>query len=146
MERKTTWMRCLLIGISLLIILAFVQCKKRVDYFVRGDFVYVNSTDSVIEVKGDETFVLKPDEQHVIKESGEGPEIVTTESYVAPFSSAMVIYNSNKCDTLASGPGLGKGEGPLGINNYVSEKVGERHFKFTYTFTNADFADAKPCK
>ena len=143
MERKIIWMRFLTLGISLMCMPTFVQCKKRVDYFVRADFVYVNNTDLVIEVKsGADNFTIKPQETDTIKINGEGPQEVTEKNYLPPFQGGqIIIYGNIKCDTLTI-----PRESITGIDNYTSEKIGERYFRFTYTFTDADFADAKPCK
>jgi hypothetical protein len=147
MQQKTTWMRYLTLGISVMIIFALLQCKGEVDYFVQGTYVYVNSTDSLIDVKsGVYNFKIKPNDSHKIEQGGEGSEDVSAQNYVPPMISAVVKYGNEKCDTLDSGFKVGAGEGITGISNYTSEKISKRHYKFTYTFTNLDYNKARPCK
>jgi hypothetical protein len=112
-----------------------------------GTYVYVNNTDSLIEVKsGVYNFSINPNEFHTIEQTGDGSKNISEEDYVPPMTSAGIIYASTKCDTLDTGVKVGKGEGILSLENYKSEKVGDRHYKFTYTFTDIDYKKAVPCK
>jgi hypothetical protein len=147
MRQKTTWMRYLTLGTSIVALLSTISCKKNVDYFVTGTFAYINNTDSLIEVKGGTyDFKINPNESHSINQAGEGPKEVNEKSYVSPILSAVLIFNNSKCDTLDSGLNLRNGVGITGIENYTSEKVGERHYKFTYTFTEEDYNKAVLCE
>ena len=143
MQQKITWMRFSALGISFIGVLAATNCKKRVDYLAIGTYVYVNNTDSLIEVKNAPyLFTIKPKESHTIEQSGDGSKDLTEKNYVAPFTGGQVIIYGNKmCDTLFVSK-----EGISGIENYKSEKIAERHYKFTYNFTDTDYKKAVPCK
>ena len=123
--------------------ISITNCKKKKDYLSIGTYVYVNSTDSLIEVKNAPyLFTIKPKESHTIEQTGDGSKELTEKSYVAPFTGGQVILYGNKmCDTLTSSK-----EGISGIENYTSERISERHYKFTYTFTQSDYKKAVPCK
>lgn len=147
MQQKPTWKHYLMLGISLLFTILFNQCKKKVDYTVLGTFVYINSTDSIIEIRNSQyNLVIQPNTSNQILIDGEGPEKVNEDSYVPPMNSSILIFNNFKCDTLNTGDKIGNGEGILGIKNYTFEKIAERNYKFTYTFNTNDLQKAKPCK
>lgn len=146
MVQKTTWMRSLIFGISLICANLFFQCKKHVDYLSMGTYVYFNDTDSLIEVRsGVYDFAINSKQSYIIEQRGDGSKNVSENDYVPPMTSAGVIYAGTKCDTLNSGIKVGKGEGILNLENYKSEKIGERHYKFTYTFTEVDYKKGVPC-
>ncbi len=144
-EQKTTWMRCLTLGTSLfaIAIYAIFSCKEEKDYLVKGTFVYVNNTDSLIEIKnGPYIFTVNSKDTYTIEQMGDGSKEVTEKSYVAPYAGGqIIIYGKKMCDTL-----LVSKEGIAGIENYKSEKIGDRNYKFTYTFTDIDYKKALPCK
>ena len=148
-HKTTTLMSYLILGISLLSIFITAQsCTDEGNYQLYGDYIYINDTDSVIEVKGPYGFVINPQEEHTIKISPEGPEHPTVhdDNYDPVFKNlTVVVFNNNLCDTLHEGKEGGTDEGILGIDNYTSEKVSDRYFKFTYHFTDEDFVDAVPC-
>lgn len=91
-------------------------------------------------------FAIAPDGKHVIEVDGDGPKDVTFDNYAPPMVYAIIIYNNNKCDTIYGGGKNGTGEGITGIINYTNQKIGDNHYKFTYTFTDADFKNAVKCK
>jgi hypothetical protein len=142
MIQKRTRKPYLMLGISILCLFMFMQCKKSVDYVVKGTYVYVNSTDSLIEVKGGESFIISPKQTHTIVVDGEGGKDISAKSYEPPFGSAVIVYGSSRCDTLRA---YSK-KGILGIDNYNNEKIADRNYKFTYTFTETDYKKAVPCK
>ncbi len=101
----------------------------------------------MIEVKsGVYDFTINPSQSHIIEQGGEGPKDVSEKNYVPPMTSALIIYSSTKCDTLDTTNKIGTGEGIIGISNYINEKIGNRHYKFAYTFTDIDYKKALPCK
>jgi hypothetical protein len=133
-----------MLGISLVSLIVWTNsCKTDKDYLVTGTYVYLNETDSVIEIeRGQYPFVIYPKQSHTITASGEGPEFVTVNNYVSPFNGEVVIiYGMNKCDTL-----FNPTEGILDLKNYVVENIDAWHYKFTYTFTLADMDKAVPCE
>ena len=146
MKIKITWIKYLLIGTGLVMIFIFSQCKKKTgDYNVKGKYIYINETDSVISVEGSEGFTLDPRASKTILQERDGPENPRAEDYYPPSYSGIIKYN-NKCDTLKLYGTIGKGEGILGIVNYTSNKIADRNYEFTYRFTTAYFQDFKPCR
>lgn len=145
MLQKIIWMRCLLIGTSLSFMLLFQSCKEEADCLVIGEFVYKNTTSFSIETpKG----TIQPNKSMMIKEEGLGSCEVSKESYISPFHGGVtVIFDNQKCLSYEGGLKANEGEGPVGIANYNSSKVADRHFKFEYTFSDSDYekAQAEPC-
>jgi len=140
-------MRYLTLGISLVALFTTLSCKKKADYLVKGIYVYINDTDSLIDVKsGVYDFKVNPKQSYTIEQVGDGSKDATEKSFVPPMTSAILIFNDSKCDTLDSGLKVGKGEGILGIENYTSEKMGERYYKFIYIFTEVDYNKAVLCE
>jgi hypothetical protein len=144
MEQKTIWTRFLITGISIITLALLELCScKRVDYKVSADWVYINNTEYQIETG---LFVLSPKETVSFQQSSEGPKEIHAEDYVPiTYDSPIIIYNGDKCDTLNYGDKAGKGEGILGTQNYQYEKIGERYYKFIYTFTEDDYLKAEDC-
>lgn len=143
MLQKTIWMRYFTLGISMIFITLFTQCKKHQDYLVKGTYVYVNRTNYLIEIKrGVDLFTLNPNESHTIEQIGEGPKDVTEKDYIPRFQGGeIIVYDNEMCDTL-----LISKEGFTGIENYLSQKLGDRNYKFKYTFTQTDYQKAQPCE
>lgn len=142
MQPKTTWMRCLLFGTSL--VLTASHCAD-VDYQVKADFIYINEITHSIELISINGFSLSPNSAYTIKTEGDGGKNTTSDSFVPPFLDGIVVYNGIKCDTLSSGTMAGQGEGPAVIQNYESVKLRENHFEFTYRFTEAPYSAAVDC-
>ncbi len=115
----------------------FAGCgSPEIDYVVKADWVYINDTEHTIEVKGFYNFTLEPQGSYTIYQDGDGPEQTTEESYIAPFVfgiSTIVIDGETEIPIGDSGITDRK--------NYTSEKIADRHYKFTYTFTDADFPE-----
>lgn len=99
-----------LIGISLVTILIAKSCTKRADYAVKGTYVYVNQTDSLIGIKsGVYDFSIAPKNSYTIEELGDSEKNTSEKNYVPPMTSAVVIFNNFKCDTLDRGSKAGEG-------------------------------------
>lgn len=145
MLQKITWRHYLILGSYILVLNSTLSCKSDIDYVMLGDYIHVNNTDTVININGNRSFKINSKQSHIINILGDGPEVVTEKNYVPPFTFVVITYNDTLCDTLTSGPKAGLGEGILGIDNYTSEKVADRHYKFTYTFTQADIDKAVLC-
>jgi hypothetical protein len=149
-HKTTTSMYYLILGISLITILISAQSYStdRNLYQLHAQYRYINDTDSIIEVRGySMSIALNPKQEFAVKNSPEGPEHPTPNNFHPPFwGSTVVIFNNYKCDTLQQGDVLGEGEGILGRDNYIIEKLSERSYKFTYHFTVEDFLDATPCQ
>jgi hypothetical protein len=145
MRQKITWTPYILFGISSFFAVVFFGCKKEIDYKVSADFIYINETAYSIEVISERPFILPPMSKHLIMIEGDGEKEVSPESFVPPFLDGIIIYDNVKCDTLLSGQVAGQGEGPTGIQNYISRIKGKRYFEFTYTFTLNDYIKSEEC-
>ena len=141
MVQKNIWMRYFMFGISVVCVSFFTHCKIHRDYSVKGTYVFMNSTEYVMEVKASPSFFLKPKQSHTIEVITDGAKDVTHKSYSPPFWSAILIYDHVRCDTIQD-----LGEGVLGIDNYRHEKIADRHYMFLYTFTETDFKKSILCK
>jgi hypothetical protein len=143
----------LITGISLLL----SGCNgTSVDYACFCEFVYANQTDYTVRLKikgpaNQEVFlVIHPqsvvDAPQQIPDSGKTPD-----SFIDGQNGLNMLLDmtdnlrkSTICIDHATCVDCEK-SGVVEISNYQCEMLGERHFKYTYTFTDADFADAKPC-
>ncbi len=158
MEHKITWMRYLVIGISLPTIILLASCRK--EYTVQVDFIYINETPygvsyNYIALDNSDTinlFKLEAETQKIIVVGGDGgadknPNIETCcEGYLDDLQghgfAILVIFDDLKCITYE------EGEGPTTtniLNGYEKRVVAERHFEFTYRFTEEQFNDAELC-
>jgi len=143
MIQKTTWKNCLIFGINLIGIVFVLGCKpKEVDCLVKAKFIYVNQTNYNIETP---IGIISPNSSLTKNNSSLGPCSISSESYVPPFvGDTKIIFDGNKCLTYNS-ISAGKGEGPVGINNYANEKLGNLYYQFTYTFTEFEYNQAEDC-
>ncbi len=69
-----------------------------------------------------------------------------SESFVPPINATIVFYDNIKCDTFKIGLNSNLYDGPLGMANYESKKLGTNNFEFTYRFTEEDYLNALDCK
>lgn len=146
MGRKITWMCFLIFGSSIIIFFS-TSCKKK-DYQVKANWIYINETGHNITFRPDSwsNFNVKPYDTTFYFQNGDGGNDITEMSYVSPLNAEVIYYDNFKCDTLKQGIKPNLGDGPLGMANYVSKKLGERYYEFTYRFTEKQYADAKTCK
>lgn len=160
MKQKTTYVRYLLIGISALTVL-LSSCRKQTEYRMKMDLLFINQTNKEI------SFIIRPDilssrvENIIIGPQSQSriftfeisgvdkiPNIETccrdaligayggsgTEGY-----SQMLRINDSLCVTHLN-------EKSVILSNYLMEKIADRHFRYSYTFTEADIANPKPCE
>lgn len=132
-----------------LLIAAISMCCTTPDYTVRSRWVYNNETEYSISYSPTNEFMkfnILPFDSIVVEESGEGGKTITPESYMSPLRPDIIFYGESLCDTLQSGFGLRDGEGPRGMQNYASQKLSERYFKFVFRFTKENVKEANICK
>lgn len=144
---KVTWINYLIIG---LFISFTPSCGKIREYVKYSEFVYVNQTSHVITFpKGIVTINIKPNETISSKISEEGADKnLTRDSYLTTpkafdtFDVYKIMYFDNlRCLDLSKD----FEHSPAELKNYVAEKIGKRTYKFTYTFTEADYNRAVAC-
>lgn len=137
MQRNTTWMNFLLIGNFIVLLSA---CKD-IDYVVKGDYIYINSTKHVVDI---DNYGLSPRDTFIIKTNGMGEKDITHMNYIVPSElSGLVIFDGLKCSKMYRGD---NGQGIMNLRSYEHKKIEARHYQFTYTFTEKDYLKAKPCK
>lgn len=99
---------------------------------MRSNRIYLNYSTYSINISGFYDLELNVGAEKIISLNNEGPDVVTEDSYQAPFKSgSTTIRLSNGKEFLTTGITDRK--------NYTVEKISARHYKFTYTFTDADF-------
>jgi len=143
MERKITWMRYLLIGINSVVFMMMTpSCGDDEDCLVISNFIFSNSTNHIINTSAG---VINPNSELSIRQEGLGPCSVKAGNYVPPFlGETKIIFDNHKC-LIYQSTKVGIGEGPVGINNYVSKRIGKLHYEFRYEFTDLDYEKAEDC-
>lgn len=144
MGQNNIWMRYLIIGIITNLMLISSTCKR--DYEETAEFVFVNTTNYSINFQDKLSGIsILPQQNYLRKEVMLGDRKVRVEKYRSPFYYAGPInikFDNMKCllqITFESKHSF------MDIKNFVMEKVNERHHKFTYTFTEADYNRAVAC-
>jgi len=124
--------------------------KKIIDYAdIEGEFYFINQTNHTIKIVNPiQEFNVVNGQTNLIKHQQGGVKTVNSSSYSDPFTYGMaskdkkiLIKINNKCENATSS----SEHSILNINNYVAERIGERTYKFTYTFTEADYNRAVGC-
>ncbi len=117
-------------------VLLLTNCgPKRINPYYQAQWVYVNSTEHTIEVKGHYySFILSPGISHTLNLDGGGADIAD-HTYQVPYipEQTIVCILGEPWKVLMSG-------GILDRDNYAVEKIttGIGGWKFTYIFTDAD--------
>jgi len=147
MLQKTTWTHYFLIGLIISLTLTMNSCAK-VAYAQFGKFYFVNNTNHRITYdKGLEAFNVGPNETIIVSQIQDSGKSVIQSSYISPFllrSNGLITirFDNNKCliDEKRGDP-----HSVMDISNYIPEKIDKRTYKFTYTFTEADYNRAVTC-
>ena len=164
MQQNSIWMHFFIIGILFGNALFNTGCiPVDVDYGMRFGLTYTNQTDSVI------AFVIRPyiysnkveeitlNPKSTIEiynsQSIEGPkDIIVPDSYRNALGSAYLARTENGYSkTLLLNDSLcvtHLNERSVLIENYAQEKIANRNYKYTYTFTDDDFKVERiePCE
>ncbi|MCP4458817.1 MAG: hypothetical protein GY816_12460 [Cytophagales bacterium] len=163
MKQKTIWMRYLIIGISLTLLLFLGSCREypgegRLDV----DIIYINETSHGIKyyqyfpsevIPKVFAFEIQPNAQELMEFRGIGSssDDLTIENccegYFEGFqgrnNSVLVEFDEEKCLVHQSG------DGPTTQNyssGYEGKQLGERYFEFTYRFTEEHYQEAMDCE
>ena len=130
--------------------LLFNSCKKIVERTQVGEFNLVNQTTHNISFDHPSfSFVISQNSVFLLKQIQEtSNKEVNTNNYtnpimyeIGPVSSITIKFDGNKCLKM-----IRTSENSiLNNSNYTSEKLAERTYKFTYTFTDADYNRAVTC-
>ena len=146
MKQSNIWMRFLVLGIIISLPLFINSCQK-INYGQFAEFHFVNKTNHAITYnEGFEKYNVAAMSTTIVKESQSAGKNVTAEGYHRPFidsrGSIILKFDQDKC--IIDHP-LDSPNSIINLKNYVAEKIGDRTYKFTYTFTEADYNRAVAC-
>ncbi len=133
----------LMFGISLFL---FNCCNKK-DYAFDVEFVYINKTDSNININN-KISNLKPENSFnyfpQYETTGKDDDIkkVVGDLYIR--KNEIIYYGCCLCDTLNE-KSL-KELGPVHLDNYIIEKKGKNEYKCTFVFTKEMLNISKLCQ
>ena len=140
------WTNFLRHGSLVLTCLILSGCT-RTEWAHRGDWIYQNNSAHTLEVKGArgdmstgklENFILLPGTNHCFEFGLSGESQDDPLATICPFDARIIIPDRvfqitvDGIRTVA----LEDSTGVRNRDNYQVEKLGERHFRFTYTFTD----------
>ena len=152
-EQKTTWRHYIFIGIAFSSLMLTPSCsKKTISWTQRAEFNFINQTNyNITFPKGLEAYNIKPKASIVVIRGQDGGEEVTATSYYSPFDvdfirksiddPLTIKFDNIKCLAITQN----SEKSFFIITNYVAERIDKRTFKFTYTFTEADYNRAVTC-
>lgn len=147
MEQNKIWMRYLQLGIIINLVILSIACSKKTEFSQEGDFYFVNETNYDITFgNGLEKFNVSPKSTTFVADMQDSDGSPTSASYQSPLMAISrggltIKFNADKClvtDFYTE-------HSVLDIKNYLAEKLSKRKFKFTYTFTEADYNRATTC-
>jgi hypothetical protein len=138
----------ILICLSIMVL----SCKKLGQPVKHAKYILINQTQHDIfipEFLANNLVANKSLEKSITTDAGNYNE--TPKSYFSLFGDNdaikglglkfIVKFNGNKCWQ----PPYEGDHSPLDINSYVAEKIRDNSYKFTYTFTEADYNRAVIC-
>lgn len=141
------WTNFLRHGSLILTCLILFGCT-RTEWVQFGDWVYRNNSVHKLEIKGAITdfsmghlqnFILPPGESYDFEFVIDSGKHVDPDGIPCPFDTVpyhlperllQITVDENKTIEIDKGTGI------RNRDNYQVEKLGERHFRFTYTFTD----------
>lgn len=145
MGQKIIWMRYLLLG-SIITTLMLLSCKKH--YRSIGEYHFINKTSyNITFEKGFEAYNLAPNATYKMRYEQDSGKEIDPKSFIPPLmiksnGGLKIRFNQLRCleETFYTE------HSPLNINSYSNEgKIGELTYRFTYTFTEADYNRAVTC-
>ena len=151
MEQNNIWMRYLQIGIIISLIAVLASCK---DYFFQIiiEVEIINETNYRIDFPlAYEKYNVAPRSRTTVTQVSKsvGKNGTKVSDFPSPFYSLntkddfTIKFGQTKC--LANIK-IEDEHSIRDIKNFVAEEIGENHFKFTYTFTDADYNRAVTCQ
>ena len=152
-QPKATWIHYFFIGITISGFILMQSCSKKTTSWIQyAEFHYVNKT--IYNIKYPESLqIYNVDAQKniILKRIQDSGEKVDETTYYNPLSSdfprkvtdppIIVKFSDVKCLIISENTE----NSPYDMRNYVAERISERQYKFTYTFTEADYNRAVNC-
>ncbi len=112
-----------------------IGCGKTLhDYGGTSTWEFKNESTHAIEVMGYLGFRLAKDATHSFDFNVGTGKYVSEDSFRSP-------YDAERTKITLDGERVVTVPEIADIKNYTSEKITDRHYKFTYTFTDADFPE-----
>ena len=113
-----------------------------------AEYIYINSTNHAISFFTPHvySFKLLGLKTHLIKLNEVGRKKNGPETYITPFNntdSEIIQFDGNRCLIMTTSNS--SQNSLLNISSYTAEKVDKYNYKFTYTFTEADYNRATTC-
>lgn len=143
-------MRYLMLRLTISLIAILCACKD--DFFsIVAENHFVNETDySITYPIGYEKFNVPPKSTTIITERGKGAgkggiresDFTSPLFSFSPESQFTIKFDQTRCLTQVK---VDDEHSVRNIKNFKTEKIGENHYKFTYTFTEADYNRATIC-
>lgn len=152
--RNTILTRYLTISLISFLFGSIAACNKKTDQVMEGEFYFINNTARKITFSaGFEKYNLAPNARSTvfiisdisdkaISEDSFYVPFLKEESYKVPLEPIIINFGNNKCIIMREMLG---NRNPLNIKSYFRERLSERKYKFTYTFTEADYSAAPVC-
>lgn len=148
MVQNNTYMRYLCTGLIFSFAILLNSCKD--DFYNQfGEYHYINNTNYEITYEANMSrYNVAPKSTTIIKRTirGVGKKSATVANYEVPtdlYSGEPTIkFNNLRCLIKVKADDVNS---VRNIKNYVAEKISENNFKFTHTFTDADFNRAVAC-
>jgi len=146
--QKTIWMRYLLLGVFNVTILGF-SCGKISEYAQNAQFYFINDTDYKIKLINQyREYVFLPRQTTVINDEQVGDGNVDVEDFRDIFTDdislkgkELIFQIGDKCLKYTTN----SERSIINLKNYSAEKINKITYKFTYTFTEADYNRAVTC-
>lgn len=142
-QQKTNCTLFLIFGL----IFSLGSCSKITDYSRRSTYEFINNTDySITQELGFEKYNVAANSRISVSfDDLFYKKNASIEDYRPPFSglgrSLTLKFDGVKCLTMRDE----LINSPSNIKSYQAEKLGDNNYKFTYTFTEADYNRAVAC-
>ncbi len=146
MEQNNIWMRYLVLGGIFSLLILYGSCRK--EYVRNGIFYFVNQTNHNITYENlFQEYNVAPNATIEIVQPQYANEKFDVNKYFSPLlakrkDTVSIRFNNNRCLTNQT---INSIHSVLDIKNFVREKIGNISYKFTYTFTEADYNRATTC-
>lgn len=143
--QNSTWMPFLMLGLISMIVFG---CAKK-EWTRQGEFDIVNATTRTVSITDpNKTYEILPGTTLHISQVQPSNKDVVPQSYEDPITQevgprqSLTVKIGDKCliATKDSQHSI------LNIASYQNQKIDERSYKFTYTFTDDDYKRAGDCK
>lgn len=154
MEQNNMLKHSSIIGLIISLTVTLISCDRGDNYRYNrsAEYHFVNETNYNISYPTPyNRFNIAPKSTTIIKESiyiGSSKMNADASDYTSPLASEyatnslLIKFNNLKCLTDVKENDINS---VRNINYYTVEKIAENNFKFTYTFTEADYNRAVAC-